>query len=160
MHRFLTTIFILICTAGLLYAADGTMPPSDATAKTRMLYLHAHRISNHFDKDFNANNHLMVWNQGDTEIGFMMAVISNDNHECLMEGTAVRGRDGRYEYRENKCQLSFAVGPDQVDLDVKGSGGKTCRATDLREGHGCGYNTSIDPGVYKKAQKAGLAETR
>lgn len=160
MNRFLMTVFILFWTSGLLYAADGAATHPDAGAITRTLYLCSHKISNHYDKDFSANNHLMVWNQGDMEIGFMLVVISNDNHECLMEGTAVRGRDGRYEYRENQCRLSFAVGKDQVDFDVKGSGGSVCRAADLREGHGCGYNTSIDPGIYKKAQKAGLAEIR
>jgi len=155
MKRFLITALMLICTAGLLYAAGGTAPSSETSVKTRTLYLHSHKISNHYEKDFSANNHLVVLSHSDREMSFMITTISDENHECILEGKATRGQDGRYEYKENSCLLSFAVGAEQVDLDVKGSGGKVCRVYDLREGHGCGYNTSIDPGVYQKAKTAG-----
>ncbi len=158
MPRFLIAILISLGTAGLLYASDGTAPPTDTNVKT--LYLHSHKISNQYDKDISANNHLVVFNRDNKEMSFMLTMLADENHECVLEGKATRGPDARYTYQENKCVLSFAVGPEQVDLDVKGSGGKACRVFDLREGHGCGYNTKIDPGIYKKAKKVGPAQTR
>ena len=160
MLRYVITLLMLFFTVSYVYAGSESLPGPDGAQKGSTLYLHTHVISTYYDKEMRANNHLVISNKDAKEMNFLMTAIANENHECVLEGKATRVDDGRYEYRENKCLIFFVFDQDQVSLQVTGANGNFCRCDDLRAGHGCGFNTSIDSATYKKAKKPARSHSR
>lgn len=152
MLRFIITFLMFIFTVGQVYAGGESMPNPGAADNERTLYLHAHTISHVEHGEIKANNHLRVWNKNVKEMDFSVMTISNDYHECFLEGKATQVALQSYEYRENKCRVLFVFDQDEVTLRVTGANGAYCRTDDLRAGNGCGFNTLIDSATYKKAK--------
>lgn len=154
MLRFTITFLMLIFMTGSVYAGSDSLPDRDTARKEATRYLHTHVISTHYDGKVSANDHLVVSGRDDKEMSFLLTAIANENHECVIEGKAIRVDDGRYEYRENSCRMLFVFGQDELVLKVTGATGNYCQCPDLRAGHGCGFNTSINSATYKKEKKA------
>ena len=152
MYRWLAVLLSFICLCGAAYAKD-SLPASDM--KPAIRYFHKHKITNSYDGEIIANDHLLVQSRNDKEMKFILSVISDENDECLIEGTAARiDGSNAYEYRQNKCRMIFAFGPENVHLQAFGAAGNSCYVSDLRQGHGCGAHTCILSGSYIKAKAA------
>lgn len=153
MLRFTVTILMFILTVGSVYAGSKSVNESHQAESVSTRYLYTHVISSYYDAKMQANDHLVVSGRNDKEMSFLLTAIANENHECVIEGKAIRSADGRYNYQENMCRMIFTFGSDEVVVQVTGTNGNYCQCPDLRSGHGCGYNTRIDSATYKKAKK-------
>lgn len=152
MLRFLIILLSVVCLYGNIYAQD--KPASSDTAKT-VRYFHKHKISNAYDGEIVANDHLMVRSRNDKEMTFILSVISNENDECLIEGAAARiAGSNTYEYKQNQCRIIFFFDQDNVKLAVDGADGNSCYVSDLDKNHGCGGHTCILSGTYIKPKAA------
>lgn len=160
MLRFAITILMFILTVGSAHAGSQSIPEAGAAKNESTRYLYTHVISNYFDAKIPANDHLVVSARNDKEMKFLLTAIADENHECVIEGKAIRSGNGRYKYQENACRMIFIFGPDEVTLQVTGANGDYCQCPDLRSGHGCGFNTLISSATYKKAKKAAKPNPR
>jgi len=158
MHRLLVVLFAIFCLCSAADAKD-TLTVYDKKPATR--YFHKHKITNAYDGEIVANDHLLVQSRTDKEMTFILSVISNENDECLIEGTAARiSGSNAYEYRQNKCRLIFVFGKDRVQLQASGATGDSCYVSDLNQGHGCGGQTCLLSGTYMNPKAASTRPSR
>lgn len=160
MLRFVIMMLMFILTVGSVYAGSQSIQEPGAAGSERTRYLYTHVISSHYDAKIQANDHLVVSGRNDKEMSFLLTAIANENHECVIEGKAIKSADGHYKYQENACQMIFTFGQDELDLKVTGANGNYCQCPDLRSGHGCGFNTLINSATYKKEKKKTPAGSR
>ena len=65
MCRLSVVLFSLLCLCGAVYAKD-SLPPSDM--KPAIRYFHKHKITNSYDGEIVANDHLLVQSRNDKDM--------------------------------------------------------------------------------------------
>lgn len=153
MARFVSLWLVFLFTACTVCATDSSTPCPPPADDGCCLYLYTHPVSHPVYGKQNANDHLRVVSKDDEKMTFQLTTIGDEYHECLIMGEADKSGAGIYEYRENKCRLTFVFSPGEVAVTAEGREGAFCRVADLRTGHGCGYNTLINSSVYRREVK-------
>jgi hypothetical protein len=151
MKKYIIIFLIIILSSVQVWADCGYAPDLDSKQEGVTIYSHTKTIYYTGEGKIKANDNLIVWNKDTKELCFSVTTISNEYHNCSVDGKATKLKNNEYSYLQKECRVVLTFLKDKVKVNVTGPRGNFCVDDDL--GGGCGMNAYIDSTTYKRTKK-------